>query len=78
LRRKVNVNINVYRTLMVVVLLLTAFVAVPASAATTNTYTNPIKSQKGADPWLEYYSGNYSTSRTVAPPTVPTSGSGPG
>ncbi|TDD18223.1 family 43 glycosylhydrolase [Nonomuraea diastatica] len=29
----------------------------PASAATS--YTNPIKSQKGADPWLQYHDGNY-------------------
>jgi GH43 family beta-xylosidase len=32
-------------------------VAYPASAATS--YSNPIKAQKGADPWLQYYNGNY-------------------
>ncbi|GAA1185205.1 GH43 family beta-xylosidase [Kitasatospora gansuensis] len=31
----------------------------PATAAAGQTYTNPVKSQKGADPWLEYYNGNY-------------------
>ncbi|NYI07706.1 family 43 glycosylhydrolase [Allostreptomyces psammosilenae] len=30
-----------------------------AEAAPGRPYTNPIKSQKGADPWLEYYNGNY-------------------
>ncbi|MEV0998079.1 family 43 glycosylhydrolase [Nonomuraea sp. NPDC050202] len=29
----------------------------PAQAATS--YTNPVKSQKGADPWLTWYDGNY-------------------
>ncbi|WP_405867935.1 family 43 glycosylhydrolase [Streptomyces sp. NBC_00005] len=31
----------------------------PASAADGRPYTNPLKSSKGADPWLEYYDGNY-------------------
>ncbi len=31
----------------------------PAAAAEGRPYTNPVKSQKGADPWLEYYNGNY-------------------
>ncbi|GAA0665064.1 hypothetical protein GCM10010193_15620 [Kitasatospora atroaurantiaca] len=31
----------------------------PATAAAGQTYTNPVKSQKGADPWLQYYDGNY-------------------
>jgi len=31
----------------------------PTAAADGNPYTNPVKSQKGADPWLEYYDGNY-------------------
>ncbi|GAA2895390.1 family 43 glycosylhydrolase [Nonomuraea rubra] len=38
---------------------LSAGVAQPASAAPGLPYANPIKSQKGADPWLEYYNGNY-------------------
>jgi len=33
--------------------------AQPASAAPGRPYTNPLKSFKGADPWLEYYNGNY-------------------
>ncbi|QFQ96802.1 family 43 glycosylhydrolase [Streptomyces phaeolivaceus] len=33
--------------------------ASPAAAADGKPYTNPVKSQKGADPWLEYYNGNY-------------------
>ncbi|MFJ7048438.1 family 43 glycosylhydrolase [Streptomyces sp. NPDC101112] len=43
------------------VALLTALVCVqgPASAAEGRPYTNPLKSVKGADPWLEYYDGNY-------------------
>jgi hypothetical protein len=31
----------------------------PAAAADGRPFTNPIKAQKGADPWLEYYNGNY-------------------
>ncbi|WP_405824621.1 family 43 glycosylhydrolase [Streptomyces sp. NBC_01390] len=31
----------------------------PAAAAEGRPYTNPVKSQKGADPWLEYYNGSY-------------------
>ncbi|GAA3779531.1 family 43 glycosylhydrolase [Streptomyces phyllanthi] len=31
----------------------------PAAAADGRPYTNPVKSQKGADPWIEYYNGNY-------------------
>ncbi len=31
----------------------------PASAADGRPYTNPLKSSKGADPWLQYYGGNY-------------------
>ncbi|MET9436675.1 family 43 glycosylhydrolase [Streptomyces sp. NPDC006551] len=31
----------------------------PAAAAEGRPYTNPVKSQKGADPWLEYYNGHY-------------------
>ncbi|MFK4102134.1 family 43 glycosylhydrolase [Streptomyces sp. NPDC019531] len=30
-----------------------------ASAADGRPYTNPLKSSKGADPWLEYHDGNY-------------------
>ncbi|MEV0179724.1 family 43 glycosylhydrolase [Streptomyces sp. NPDC050625] len=33
--------------------------AQPAAAAEGRPYTNPVKAQKGADPWLEYYNGNY-------------------
>ncbi|KQV13915.1 MULTISPECIES: family 43 glycosylhydrolase [unclassified Kitasatospora] len=35
------------------------FAGQPATAAAGRAYTNPVKSQKGADPWLEYYNGNY-------------------
>ncbi|MER5539131.1 family 43 glycosylhydrolase [Streptomyces mirabilis] len=31
----------------------------PAAAAAGQPYANPVKSQKGADPWLEYYNGTY-------------------
>jgi GH43 family beta-xylosidase len=31
----------------------------PAAAAEGRPYTNPVKSVKGADPWLEYYDGDY-------------------
>lgn len=50
------------RPLLVCVLaLLVALVAAtqPVSAADGRPYTNPLKSTKGADPWLEYYDGNY-------------------
>ncbi|MGW0825139.1 family 43 glycosylhydrolase [Streptomyces sp. NPDC002845] len=30
-----------------------------AVAAEGRPYTNPVKAQKGADPWLEYHDGNY-------------------
>ena len=33
--------------------------AQPGTAAEGRPYTNPVKTQKGADPWLEYYNGNY-------------------
>ncbi|MBE8476826.1 family 43 glycosylhydrolase [Streptomyces justiciae] len=50
------------RALLACVLgLLLALVAAtqPAQAAEGRPYTNPLKSFKGADPWLEYYDGNY-------------------
>jgi GH43 family beta-xylosidase len=31
----------------------------PVAAAEGRPYTNPVKSEKGADPWLEYYNGHY-------------------
>ncbi|WP_107100916.1 family 43 glycosylhydrolase [Streptomyces graminilatus] len=31
----------------------------PASATDGRPYTNPLKPAKGADPWLEYYDGDY-------------------
>ncbi|GAA3737845.1 family 43 glycosylhydrolase [Salinactinospora qingdaonensis] len=34
-----------------------ALAAPQADAATS--YTNPIKTEKGADPWIQYYEGNY-------------------
>jgi GH43 family beta-xylosidase len=33
--------------------------ATPAAAAPGRPFTNPVKAQKGADPWLEYFNGNY-------------------
>ncbi|MCX3292497.1 family 43 glycosylhydrolase [Streptomyces sp. NEAU-H22] len=52
-----------YRVLLAVLMALctalSAGIAQPASAAPGRPYTNPIKAQKGADPWLEYYNGNY-------------------
>jgi GH43 family beta-xylosidase len=50
------------RPLLVVALtLLVALIAAtqPVSAAEGRPYTNPLKSTKGADPWLEYYNGDY-------------------
>ncbi|MGW2614935.1 family 43 glycosylhydrolase [Streptomyces sp. NPDC001500] len=50
------------RSLLVCVLaLLLALVAAtqPVSAADGRPYANPLKSAKGADPWLEYYDGDY-------------------
>ncbi|WDV55423.1 family 43 glycosylhydrolase [Streptomyces coeruleorubidus] len=34
-------------------------VTLPASAADGRPYTNPLKSAKGADPWLTYHDGDY-------------------
>lgn len=47
--------------LVCVLALLVALVAAtqPVSAADGRPYTNPVKSAKGADPWLEYYDGDY-------------------
>ncbi|MEH1125459.1 family 43 glycosylhydrolase [Micromonospora sp. CPCC 206061] len=48
--------------LAVVTVLLTTLavgVARPAAAAPGRPFTNPIKSVKGADPWLQYHNGNY-------------------
>ena len=42
--------------------LLTVLVAATtqsAGAAEGRPFSNPIKSQKGADPWIEFYNGNY-------------------
>jgi GH43 family beta-xylosidase len=36
-----------------------SLVAVTPSALAATSYTNPIKSQKGADPWLVHHNGNY-------------------
>jgi GH43 family beta-xylosidase len=44
---------------MVVVLGLGLAGAPPAAAAPGRPYTNPIKAQKGADPWIQYHQGNY-------------------
>ncbi|MGJ5892143.1 family 43 glycosylhydrolase [Streptomyces niveiscabiei] len=38
---------------------LLAATAQPVAAADGRPYTNPLKSAKGADPWLEYHDGNY-------------------
>ena len=43
----------------VLVALLIPTAAQPAGAAGGPTYSNPLKSRAGADPWLEYYNGNY-------------------
>ncbi|GAA1008166.1 hypothetical protein Aple_071040 [Acrocarpospora pleiomorpha] len=46
------------RTVAILTALLLCLVPwLPAAAATS--YTNPIKSQKGADPWLTFYNGSY-------------------
>ncbi|MFC9508342.1 family 43 glycosylhydrolase [Streptomyces sp. NPDC057002] len=47
--------------LVCVLALLLALVtaAQPASAVEGRPYTNPLKSFKGADPWLQYHDGNY-------------------
>lgn len=49
------------RLLVCVLALLLALVSATssASAADGRPYTNPLKTSKGADPWLEYYDGNY-------------------
>ncbi|MDR6977792.1 GH43 family beta-xylosidase [Streptomyces sp. 3330] len=50
------------RSLLVcVAALLLALVATtqPVAAAGGRPYTNPLKSAKGADPWLEFHDGNY-------------------
>ncbi|GAB7105382.1 hypothetical protein JCM4814A_36960 [Streptomyces phaeofaciens JCM 4814] len=61
-RRRPGAPATRRRPLLVCVLaLLVALVAAtqPVSAADGRPYTNPVKSAKGADPWLEYYDGNY-------------------
>ncbi|WP_079141887.1 family 43 glycosylhydrolase [Streptomyces sp. LUP30] len=47
--------------LLVALIALVALVTAtqPVSAADGRPYTNPLKSAKGADPWLEYYDGDY-------------------
>jgi GH43 family beta-xylosidase len=49
------------KLLVLLTVLVTALVTVvvPASAAPGRPFTNPIKAQKGADPWLVYFNGNY-------------------
>lgn len=34
-------------------------IAAAAPQAAVTTFTNPVKTQKGADPWIEYHAGNY-------------------
>lgn len=48
---------GVVSVMLAAVAVVVAVVAPPASAATS--YTNPIKSQKGADPWIAYHDGDY-------------------
>jgi GH43 family beta-xylosidase len=49
------------RLLVLLAVLATALSAavVPASAAPGRPFTNPIKAQKGADPWLVFFNGSY-------------------
>ncbi|MFD4509200.1 family 43 glycosylhydrolase [Streptomyces sp. NPDC058457] len=42
-----------------IVALLVSVLAQPAGAAGGATFTNPLKSRAGADPWLQYYDGNF-------------------
>ncbi|MFF8392718.1 family 43 glycosylhydrolase [Streptomyces sp. NPDC016172] len=44
---------------MLALLLALATAVQPASAADGRPYTNPLKSVKGADPWLTYHDGSY-------------------
>ncbi|HEV2783030.1 MAG TPA: family 43 glycosylhydrolase [Actinophytocola sp.] len=50
-----------HRLLVLLIVVITAFGmgVAPASAAPGRPFTNPIKAQKGADPWLVYFDGNY-------------------
>ncbi|RDG36152.1 family 43 glycosylhydrolase [Streptomyces corynorhini] len=45
--------------LLVVLAGLVAAVAPTAGAAEGRPYTNPVKDRKGADPWIEFYDGDY-------------------
>ncbi|WP_246612888.1 family 43 glycosylhydrolase [Paractinoplanes bogorensis] len=48
------------RFLAVMIALAVVFVpTVPAHAAPGRTYNNPVKSVKGADPWIQFHDGNY-------------------
>ncbi|MEU9657913.1 hypothetical protein [Streptomyces chartreusis] len=38
----------------------------PVSAADGRPYANPLKSFKGADPWLQYHDGNSASSCQTA------------
>jgi GH43 family beta-xylosidase len=48
-----------FLVLLTALLTVLATAVVPASAAPGRPFTNPIKAQKGADPWLVHHDGNY-------------------
>ncbi|MFJ2443419.1 MULTISPECIES: family 43 glycosylhydrolase [unclassified Streptomyces] len=45
--------------LSLLALLLAAFAVLPAGAVEGRSYVNPVKAQKGADPWIQYHDGLY-------------------
>jgi GH43 family beta-xylosidase len=56
------VNVHTVKRWLAAVLTALVVVAIPiapASAAPGRTYANPLKSVKGADPWIQFHDGNY-------------------
>ncbi|MGB3440597.1 MAG: family 43 glycosylhydrolase [Actinophytocola sp.] len=58
---RTSLRATLSRALLAVVLVLSfaGVAAGDAGLAAGRPFANPVKAQKGADPWLEYYDGNY-------------------
>lgn len=50
--------------LLAAILIISAL-AIPAARAQTTTFTNPLNTTRGADPWMTYYNGNYYLTATT-------------
>ncbi len=47
------------RRLLTLLAVLLLALSLGQSSASAASFTNPVKVQKGADPWISYHNGNY-------------------